>query len=162
MRMIHDLLTTGRREVRFLTSSLLNPYLNNAGRSAAPDRNSTCTPSAETEQNYLITDKRCGFNARFCSLTMFSISCGRCRRTVFTAWKMSTSPCWITCSMQALAAQYTPARLRPSLCANRKPFSMREYILHRLTLYIQNMKPTAKPHRLDRNRFLRANSQPCS
>lgn len=46
---------------------------------------------------------------------MFSTSCGRCRRTVFTAWNTSTSPCLMTCSMQALAAQYTPARLRPSL-----------------------------------------------
>ena len=46
---------------------------------------------------------------------MFEMSCGLCRRTVFTAWNTSTSPCWITCSIHALAAQYTPARHCPSL-----------------------------------------------
>lgn len=49
------------------------------------------------------------------NITMFSMSCGRWRRTVFTAWKTSTSPCWITCSIHALAAQYTPHLPLPSL-----------------------------------------------
>ena len=38
-------------------------------------------------------------------VTRFSTSWGRWRRTFLTAWKTSTSPCWITCSMQALAAK---------------------------------------------------------
>ena len=41
-------------------------------------------------------------------ITRFSTSCGLCLLTVLTAWKTSTSPCWMTCSMQAFAAQYTP------------------------------------------------------
>ena len=52
--------------------------------------------------------------------TMFSTSWGLWRRTVLAAWNTSTSPCWITCSMQALAPQYTPARDWPSLQGKRK------------------------------------------
>ncbi len=51
-------------------------------------------------------------------LTRFSTSWGRWRRTVLTAWNTSTSPCWMTCSMHAFAAQYTP-----HLCtSSRLPF----------------------------------------
>lgn len=41
--------TTGRRAVRFLTFSPSDPYSSNVGRSAIPDRNSTCTPSTNEE-----------------------------------------------------------------------------------------------------------------
>lgn len=44
---LSELLTTGRRAVRFLTFSLLNPYSNSAGRSARPNRSSICIPSAK-------------------------------------------------------------------------------------------------------------------
>lgn len=47
-------LTTGRRAVRFLTFSLLNPYSNSAGRSARLNRSSICIPSAK-ERKYEIS-----------------------------------------------------------------------------------------------------------
>ena len=66
-------------------------------------------------------------------LTIFSTSWGLWRLTVFTAWNTSTSPCWMTCSMQALAAQYTPARDCPSLKQEAKNWKMKaiwRYDLH--------------------------------
>ena len=77
------------------------PCASSAARSGGPSRSSTCIPSGKVGSLflyiYILVFK--------CLLTMFSTSCGRCLRTVLTAWKTSTSPCWMTCSMQAFAAQ---------------------------------------------------------
>ena len=90
------------------------PCAGNAARSVAPGRSNTCTPSV-TKRHLPVINCQLSKSSLIRYLTMFSTSCGLCLRTVLTAWNTSTSPCWITCSMHALAAQYTPPREWPSL-----------------------------------------------
>ena len=106
---------------------LLCPCSNSEVRNVRPNRSSICIRSVNTGEKDLIESiynvlgigklwlETCFFFLVKKILTMFSTSWGRWRLTVFTAWNTSISPCWMTCSIQALAAQYTPALDWPSL-----------------------------------------------
>lgn len=95
----------------------LHLCLNSEERSEARHRSSICILSAKRKSTLLLLTPVLAAMRYIKNviLTMFSISWGLWRLTVLTAWKTSTSPCCITCSMHAFAAQYIPHLLRPSL-----------------------------------------------